>query len=150
MKRLLLVSIVLILSLSCWHSKDYDVDLSTPEKTLKTYYEAFKTSDFERQRRTIESSIESFGKERFDRVEPTLQGYEILKIREAKDRKKDTFHLPEGDVDAMVKEIYRDKNENMVSFVLRKFNNSWLIIDILTLEKSDLLEENKVIDKGKK
>jgi hypothetical protein len=139
MKRLLLVSIVLILSLSCWHSKDYDVDLSTPEKALRTYYEAFRKSDFEYQKKTVVSWIEPFAQGRFNVVSPILQTYEIIEIREAKDRKDDTFHLPEGDVDALVKEIYKDKNENMVSFVLRKFNNKWLIIDALTLEKSDIL-----------
>jgi hypothetical protein len=150
MKRILLVSIVLILSLSCWRSEDYNVDLSTPEKTLKTYYEAFKTSDFKHQKRTIEGSIESIDKKRFDMIRPILQSYQILKIREAKDREKDTFHLPEGDVDAMVKEIYKDNNENMVSFVLRKSNNKWLIIDVLYLEKSDILEDSKLIEEEMK
>jgi hypothetical protein len=150
MKRILLVSIVLILSLSCWRSEDYNVDLSTPEKTLKTYYEAFKTSDFKHQKRTIEGSIESIDKKGFDMIRPILQSYQILKIREAKDREKDTFHLPEGDVDAMVKEIYKDNNENMVSFVLRKSNNKWLIIDVLYLEKSDILEDSKLIEEEMK
>ncbi len=127
MNRLLLVSIVFILSLSCWDSKDNNVDLSTPEKTLRSYYEGFKKSDFKYQKRTMESSIESFGKETFDRVKPFLQSYEILKIREAKDRKEDTFHLPEGDVDILVREIYKDNKESLISFVLRKLDNRWLI-----------------------
>jgi len=53
MKRILLVSAVLILSLSCCRSEEYDVDLSTPEKTLRAYYDAFKRSDFKHQKRTI-------------------------------------------------------------------------------------------------
>jgi hypothetical protein len=147
MRRASFIIIVLISSLLCGCSKNNDVGLSTPEKTLKSYYEAFKKSDFEYQKRVLPSSIQLIGKERFDSINPILQSYQILEIREAKDRKEDTYHLPEGDVDAMVKEIYKDKNENMVSFVLRKFNNEWLIIDILTLEKSDLLEGNKAIKK---
>jgi hypothetical protein len=127
MKRILLLSAVLMLSLSCWGSEEQDVDLSTPEKTLRAYYDLFKKSDFKHQKRTMESSIESLGKERFDRVKPILQGYEILKIREAKDRKEDTFHLPEGDVDILVKEIYKDNKESLISFVLRKLDNRWLI-----------------------
>ena len=147
MRRASFIIVVVISSLLCWCSKNNDVGLSTPEKTLKSYYDAFKKSDFEYQKRVLPSSIQLIGKERFDSIYPILQSYQILEIREAKDRKEDTYHLPEGDVDAMVKEIYKDKNENMVSFVLRKFNNSWLIIDILTLEKSDLLEGNKAIKK---
>jgi hypothetical protein len=147
MRRASFIIIVLISSLLCGCSKNNDVGLSTPGKTLKSYYEAFKKSDFEYQKRTLQSSIQLIGKERFDLINPILQSYQIFEIREAKDRKEDTYHLPEGDVDAMVKEIYKDKNENMVSFVLRKFNNEWLIIDILTLEKSDLLEGNKAIKK---
>jgi len=66
MKRILFVSTVLISGLSCWRSENYSADLSTPEKTLKSYYEVFKTSGFEYQKKTVLSSIESIGKERFD------------------------------------------------------------------------------------
>jgi hypothetical protein len=34
----------------------------------------------------------------------------------------------------------------MVSFVLRKFNNKWLIIDVLYVEKSDILKDSKLIE----
>jgi hypothetical protein len=98
MKTILLVSAVLILSLACWHSKDYDVDLSTPEKALKTYYEALRTSDFEYQKKTVVSWIEAIAQERFNVVSPIIQTYEKIKIREAKDRKDDTFHLPGDDI----------------------------------------------------
>ncbi len=150
MKRLLLVGIVFILSLSCSHSKDYDVDLSTPEKTLRTYYDLFKKSDFKHQKRTMESSIESFGKERFDIVKPILRGYEILKIREAKDRKEDTFHLPEGDVDILVKEIYKDNKERLISFVLRKLDNRWLINSWDIVDEAESPPDIKVIDEQAK
>jgi hypothetical protein len=150
MNRILLVSTVLILSLSCCLSEEYEVDLSTPEKTLRAYYDAYKRSDFKHQKRTMESSIESIGKERFDIVKPILQGYEILKTREAKDRKQDTFHLPEGDVDALVKEIYKDNKESLNSFVLRKFGNRWLIVDWLTIEDADILPDMNAIDEQAK
>jgi hypothetical protein len=137
MKRVFLVSIVLILSLSCWHSKNYDTDSSTPEKTLKTYYEAFKTSDFELQRRTMESSYESIGKERFDIIRPILQSYQILTIREAKDRAEDTFHLPEGDVQVIVKEIYKNNQESKISVILREFDGKWLILGFDIVEEPE-------------
>ena len=146
MKRILFVSIVLISSLSCWRSENYSADLSTPEKTLKSYYEAFKTSDFEYQKKTVLSSIESIGKERFDTVRPILQSYQILKIREAKDRKEDIFHLPEGDIDALVKEIDKGNKESLTSFKLRKFENKWLIIGFDTVEKAEVPSDMKVID----
>ena len=147
MKRILLVSIVLLLILSCWHSKNYDTDLSTPEKTLKTYYEAFKTSDFEHQRRAMESSIESIGKERFDIIRPILQSYQILKIREAKEREDDTFHLPEGNIQVIVKEIDRNKQESIISIILREFDRKWLIIGFDTVEDPP---GSKVIDEQAK
>jgi len=147
MKRILLVSIVLLLSLSCWHSKSYDTDLSTPEKTLKTHYEAFKTSDFEHQRRAMESSIESIGKERFDIIRPILQSYQILKIREAKEREDDTFHLPEGNIQVIVKEIDRNKQESIISIILREFDRKWLIIGFDTVEDPP---GSKVIDEQAK
>jgi len=150
MKRILLVSIVLILSLSCWHSKDYDVDLSTPEKALKTYYEAFRTSDFEYQKRTVVSWNEDLAEKRFSVVSPILQTYEIINMREGKDRKEDTFHLPEGDVDALVKEIYKDNKESLNSFVLRKFGSKWLIIDWLSIEDADISPDIEVIDEQSK
>ena len=150
MKRILLVSAVLILNLSCWHSEEYDVDLSTPEKTLRAYYDDFKRSDFKHQKMTMESSIESIGKERFDIVKPILQGYEILEIREAKDRKEDTFHLPEGDVDVLVKEIDKDNKESLNSFVLRKFGNRWLIIDWVTVDDAEIPPDINVIDEQAK
>jgi hypothetical protein len=137
MKRILLVSIVLILSLSCWHSKNYDVNLSTPEKTLKTYYEAFKTSDFELQRRTMESSYELIGKERFDIIRPILQSYQILKIREAKDREGDTFRLPEDDIQVIVKEIDRNNQERKISVILREFDGKWLILGFDIVEEPE-------------
>jgi hypothetical protein len=146
MKRILLVSILLIASLSCWPSENYTADLSTPEKTLKSYYEAFKTSDFERQKRTLESSIESIGKERFNTVRPVLQGHQILRIREAKDRKNDTFHLPEGDIDALVKETYRGNKESLTSFILREFENKWLIIGFDTVNESEVPPDIKIIN----
>ncbi len=98
MKRLLLASIVLILSLSCWHSKDYHVDLLTPEKALKTYNEAIRTSDFEYQKKTVVSWIEPIAKERFDRVKPILQGNQtgnlfIEVVNEAEfNKKKDSVY----------------------------------------------------------
>jgi hypothetical protein len=150
MKRALFVSIVLVLSLSCWHSQDHDIDLSTPEKTLRSYYEGFKRSDFWFQKRTLPSWNESLAEERFDVVNPILQSYQILEIREAKDRKEDTFHLPEGDVDALVKEIYKDNKESLNSFVLRKFANGWLIIDWLTIEDADIHPDINVIDEREK
>ena len=79
-------------------------------------------------------------------VHPILQSYQILLIREDKEREKDTFHLQAGDVDALIKEIHKDCKESINSFVLRKFNNEWLIIDFVTLEKEDRLEDVKLID----
>jgi hypothetical protein len=150
MKKILLLSIGLILSLSCWRSEDYNIDLSTPEKTLRSYYEGFKRSDFEYQKKTILSPTDPVAKERFDVVNPILQSYQILKIREAKDRKEDTFHLPEGDVDILVKEIDRDGKESINSFVLRKFDSKWLIVDWLTIEDADISPDIKVIDEQSK
>jgi hypothetical protein len=150
MRRPLFIIIVVISSLLCWCSKDKDVDLSTPEKTLKNYYEAFTKSDFEYQKKTLLTSIEAIAKKRFDVINPILQSYQILKIREAKERKEDTFHLPEGDVDALVKEIYRDNKESMNSFVLRKFDSKWLIIDFVTESEAELPPDIKVIEEKAK
>jgi hypothetical protein len=148
MKTFLVMVIGLASCLSyCSAAKDDTPNLSTPENTLVSYYEGFRKSDFEYQRKTIESSIGSAARKRFDLLKPVFGSYQILRTRGAKEREHDEFRLPEGDVDAMVKEIYKDKNENMVSFVLRKFNSDWLIIDILTLEKSDIIQGNKVIKK---
>ena len=146
MEKILFVIIVLISSLSCQRSENYSADLSTPEKTLKSYYEGFKTSDFEYQKKTVLSSIESIGKERFDTVRPILQSYQILKIREAKDRKEDIFHLPEGDIDALVKEVYKDNKKSVNSFVLRKFDNKWLIVDFVTANDPEVPSDIKVIN----
>jgi hypothetical protein len=92
------------------------------------------------------SSIESIGKERFDTVRPILQSYQILKIREAKDRKEDIFHLPEGDIDALVKEVYKDNKKSVNSFVLRKFDNKWLIVDFVTANDPEVPSDIKVIN----
>jgi len=145
-----IVSIILISSFACCYSKDHAVDLSTPENTIKSYYAAFKTSDFGVQKKTLLSSIESTAKKRFDVVNPILQSYQILKIREAKDRKEDTFHLPEGDVDVLVKEIYRDIKESINSFVLRKFDSKWLIIDFVTENEAEFPPDIKVIEEKAK
>jgi hypothetical protein len=152
MKRVLfIVSILVISSFVCCRSKDNTIiDLSTPENTIRSYYAAFKTSDFEVQKKTLLSSIESTAKKRFDVVNPILQSYQILKVREAKDRKDDTFHLPEGDVDALVKEIYRDSNESINSFVLRKFDSKWLIIDFVTENEAEIPPDIKVIEEKAK
>ena len=147
MKRILLVSAVLILSLSCWHSKDYDVDLSTLEKTLRSYYEGFKRSDFEYQKKTVVSWTEPIARETFNVVSPILKSYEIVEWREAKDRKNDTFQLPEDDIQAIVKEIDKNNQESENSFILRKFNGKWLIIGF------DVVEDppgSKVIDEQAK
>ena len=145
-----IVSIILISSFACYCSKNHAMDLSTPENTIKSYYTAFKTSDFEGQKKTLLSSIESIAKKRFDVVNPILQSYHILKIREAKDRKGDTFHLPEGDVDALVKELYRDKKESINSFVLRKFDGKWLIIDFVSENEAEFPPDIKVIEEKAK
>ncbi len=152
MKRLLFIaSIILISSFVCCRSKDNAIDLSTPEDTIRSYYAAFRKSNFEVQKKTLLSSIESTAKKRFDVVNPILKSYQILKIREAKDRKKDTFHLPEGDVDILVKEIYRDSKESINSFVLRKFDSKWLIIDFVTENEAEFPPDIKVIeDQAKK
>ena len=80
MKRLLLVSIVLVLSLSCWHFKDYDVDLSTPENTLVSYYEGFRKSDFEYPKKTMETSIAPGARKRFDLLKPAFRLAMVLVI----------------------------------------------------------------------
>jgi hypothetical protein len=156
MKIILLVAVMLISGLACWCSGGNDVDLSTPEKTLRSYYEGFKKSDFEYQKQTLLSSIEPIGKERYDVVSPILETYEIVKMREAKDRKDDTFHLPEDDIQAIVKEIDKNKQETVNSFILRKFDGKWLIVGFDTVEDSPgskIIEEKdkKMLEqKGKK
>jgi adenine deaminase len=161
-KVIFIIAIVVISNLEFSCSKDKAIDLSTPEKTIKSYYEAFKESDFDYQKKTLERSIEAIGKETFNIIRPILQSFEILKIREAKDRKEDTFHLPEDDVQVLVKEIYKGNKESVISFVLRKFDQKWLIIgfdiaedppDIKLIEKQakEMLERKGVkVDKEKK
>ncbi len=162
MKRtsfIIIIGIVVTLSVGCYCSVNHGPDLSTPENTIKSYYGAFEASDFDAQKKTLLTSIESIARKRFEVVNPILQSYEIVKIREAKDRKGDAFNLPEGDVDALVKEIYRDSKESVNSFVLRKFDSKWLIIDFVSENEAEFppdikeIEEeaNKVLEqKGKK
>jgi hypothetical protein len=146
MRRVLFISIVLISSLACWCSSGNGVNLSTPEKTLRSYYEGFKRSDFEYQKKTLLSSIEVIGKERFHAVSPVLQTYEIVKMREAKDRKDDTFHLPEDDIQAIVKEIHKNGKESINSFVLRKVEGKWLIVGFDTVNEAEFPPDIKVIE----
>jgi hypothetical protein len=140
MKRTLFASVVLILSLSCSHSRDYHVNQSTPGEAIKTYYEAFRTSDFRHQKETVVSWIEDWAEERFKLVCPILQSYEIINMREAKDRKDDTFHLPEDAVDILVKENYKNGEQRLYSFILRKFDSKWLI------ESWDIVGEDDAAD----
>lgn len=145
------LSILIIISLSsliCWCSKNQTIDLSTPENTLKSYYDAFKKSNFERQKRTLLSSIELVGKERFNAVEPILRSYQILQIRVVKEKEYRFFQ--EGDVDAVVKELYQDNKESINSFILRKYDNNWLIIDFVTEDKAEEPEDIKLIEKKAK
>jgi hypothetical protein len=150
MKRLLLVGIVLILSLSCTHSKDYDVDLSTPEKTVATYYDGFKRSDFKYQKETVVRWYEDIAEKRFSIVNPILRNYEIIKIRKAEDRKDDEFQLPESDIQIIVKEIDRDNRESINSIILREFDGKWLILGIDTEEEAEFPPDIKVIDEQAK
>jgi hypothetical protein len=147
---------MLISSLPCWCSGDNHVDLSTPEKTLRSYYEGFKRSDFEYQKKTLLSSIQPIGKEIYDVVSPILETYEIVKMGEAKNRKDDTFRFLEGDMEAIVKEIYKNKQESEIYYILRKFDGKWLIIEFDLVSDppgSRIIEEKatKMLEhKGKK
>jgi hypothetical protein len=149
MKRVLFIlSLLLLLSLVCSCSKDLAIDLSTPENTLKSYYEAFGKSGFGYQKKTLQSSIESAGKERFNIIRPILLSHQILKIRVVKEKEYSFYQ--EGDVNALVKEIYRDNKESINSFILRKFDKHWLIIDFVTENKAEVPEDIKHIEKKAK
>lgn len=149
MKRVLFIlSLILLSSLVCWCSKDHAIDLSTPENTLKSYYEAFEKSGFEYQKKTLQSSIESAGKERFNVIRPILLSHQILKIRVVKEKEYSFYQ--EGDVNALVKEIYQDNKESINSFILRKFDKHWLIIDFVTENKAEVPQDIKLIEKKAK
>lgn len=144
MKIILSVVVILLSGLACGCIGDNDVDLSTPEKTVRSYYEGFKRSDFEYQKKTLLDPSDPSAKSRFDAVIQILQGYEIVKIRDAKDRKDDTFQLPEDDIQVIVKEIRKNSKESMYSFVLRKIEGKWLIEGFDAVEdppSSKIIEE---------
>jgi hypothetical protein len=149
--RIILSVVVMLLSglaFSCLG--DNDVNLSTPEKTIRSYYEGFKRSDFEYQKKTLLDPAEPSAKSGFDAVIQVLQGYEIVKIREAKDRKDDTIQLPEDDVQVIVKEIYKNGKESINSIILRKRGGKWLIEGFDTVQDPPgmkVTEENARVKK---
>ena len=130
--------------------RHYDVDLSTPERTVTSYYDGFKRSDFKYQKRTVVRWYEDIAEKRFNVVNPILRNYEIIKIRKAEDRKDDTFHLPESDIQIIVREIDMDNRESINSIILREFDGKWLILGFDTVEEAEIPPDIKVIDEQAK
>lgn len=116
-------------------SKYEAIDLSTPENTLKNYYDALKNNDFEHQKRTLLDSSELIKEKSFNAYASTLRSYQIIQINEVK--KREYSFEQEGDVIVAVREIYKDDKESILVFNLREFDKDWLIIDWVYENKAE-------------
>lgn len=145
----LVILLLLVYSYSYSESAAKNVpQLSSPSSTIKTYYKAYVLSDFHLQETTL-AEWKRFGDEEdFARSKSQFSKYEILSKREVK-KKEHSFH-EKGDVEILVKETYANKRESIVSFLLRKFGDNWLIVDIVIEDKAEEPLDDGLLDQMSK
>ncbi len=148
MKEKLFILSIILLSITVCCSKYETVDLSTPENTLKNYYDALKKNDLKHQKRTLLDSVELIKENSFNAYASRLRSYQVIQINELK--KREYSYEKEGDVIVAVKETYKDNKESILFFNLRKFDKDWLIIDWVYENKAEEPIEDEKIEKQAK
>ncbi len=131
---LLIFSTFLLITSSAFPSDQMHYSLKTPEDTIKTYYSAYETNNFNLLKKAVVDTHEMIFKKDFKSRSSIFLSYKIIdKILVTNE---DEWHK-KGDVDIFVEESWKDKTLNVMSFILRKYDQGWLIIDWVIVNEAE-------------
>lgn len=108
--------------------------LKTPEDTIKTFYNAYSTNNFNLIKKTVVDTHENIYKQGFESRSARLLSYKIVSKRIAAN--EDQWHI-KSDADIFVKELWRNNTEKEMSYILRKYNDEWIVINWVAVNEAE-------------
>jgi len=133
-------------------SKFSEIDLTSPEKTIFYFFEAFKTGNDKLLDivLTPDASIPEFNPlQKIFEPNPYIIGVDINKIRFVKETKvyPDGFTITPSDIEVYVtikydKSFFKDQTmpDGHVAFLLRKIDNKWKIISMIPFWPEEMIK----------